>query len=205
MSDSSWTRRPFPRLAAAAAAVSAVLGLVARPADAQVAYDPATLAALEQSFTNLRLGAFGEVVLVRGGLELDPGYACGSCETIFAGSPGALDAAETYGQLRLAGTVIYGIGLGAMLIAALLPLLMPDENDWWGVNWPMFTGTLVAGSVVTSIGGILMGLAPAYLSDAVVASNNDVFVTARLGGVLPLGPLLSPVPGGATVGMAGSF
>ena len=179
--------------------------LVAAPAAAQVAYDPGTLAALEQSVTSLRLGAFSEMLLVRGGSELDPGYACGACATIFAGSPAALDAAKTYGQLRLAGTVVYGIGLGAMLIAALLPLMMPDETDWWGINWPVFTGTLVAGTVVTSVGGILMGVAPAYLSDAVVAYNNDVFATARLGGVLPLGPVLSPIPGGATLGARGSF
>lgn len=203
MRPSPRTRPPCIRLAATTAA--AALCLAAPPAAAQVAYDPATLAALEQSVTNLRLGAFGEILLVRGGLELDPGYACGACATIFAGSPAALDAAETYGQLRLAGTVIYGIGLGAMLIAAFLPLVMPDENDWWGVNWPLFTGTLVAGSVVTSVGGILMGIAPAYLSDAVVSYNNDVFATARLGGVLPLGPVLSPFPGGATLGVRGSF
>jgi hypothetical protein len=194
-------RRPFPLLAVAAAS----LVLVAPPAAAQVAYDPGTITALEQSITNLRLGAFAEILLVRGGLELNPGYACGECELIFAGSPLALEAAATYRGLRLGGTVVYGVGLAAMLVAAFLPLMMPFDNDWWGDNWQLFTGLLVAGSVVTSVGGILMGIAPSYLSDAVLAYNNDVFVTARMGGVLPLGPVLSPIPGGATVGARGTF
>ncbi|MBN1771986.1 MAG: hypothetical protein JXB32_12025 [Deltaproteobacteria bacterium] len=189
----------------AAASVAAAVWLVAAPAAAQAAYDPGTVAALEQSLLQLRLGALGEIRLVQGGVELDPGYACGACATIFAGSPAALDAAGTYGSLRLGGTVVYAAGVATMLVAAFLPLMLPDETDWWGINWELFTGVLVAGSVAGAVGGILMGLAPAYLSDAVGAYNNDVFATARMGGVLPLGPVLSAIPGGARLGVGGSF
>jgi hypothetical protein len=184
-------------LAAALAAPAAVRAQPGAP------LDPGTAAALNQGRLVLELGAWGELTLRRAGAELDPGYFCGGCAEIFAGSPMALDAADTYRTMHLVGVPLYAVGLAA-LIADLIGVLA-DPNDFVGLYSVPFWTLLGGGFAVGMTGAMLMTGARAYLSDAVNRYNDDLFAAARVGRPFPLGLRLAPQPGGLALGFSGTF
>ena len=93
----------------------------------------------------------------------------GGYETIFAGSPRALDSMLTYRRLKISGTVLKGAALGAILTQAALMI-----SGEMSTGDTLFYVLLASGAALGVTGGLLDQGANAYLSDAVEQYNQDL-------------------------------
>lgn len=126
-----------------------------------------------------RLSIFGGLKLMRNGAKLDVGFFGGNRHQIFASSPSALEAMESYRKLRIAGAVLWGAGMAAMIAELVLLIadhdVLIDKSLSGNSIKPLFWAILVPSTVVGMTGGLMLQGANGYLSDAIEHYNNDLY------------------------------
>jgi len=124
-----------------------------------------------------RIDGFAGAVLYQGGREVELGVFGTEYETVFAGSPDAIDAASRYNTMKAVGWSVWAIGL-AGLVAELVVLLVAEDilvDEFSGEPTGLFTSWLLISTAVGVAGGIVVQLSATHLSDAVQAYNRDLF------------------------------
>ena len=139
-----------------------------------------------------RYAAWSGQDLMRGGKSVELGYFGGNFESIFAGSPAALEEVRKFRTQRIIGTTFYATGL-AILITEFVLILAPSnflvEKDSHGHPTDMHAGPFavmaLSGTALGLTGALLMQGANGYLSDAVDRYNADL--ARQLGAQATLG------------------
>lgn len=128
-------------------------------------------------------GMFSPFEVYRNGAPIELGFFGGNYETVFDGSPDAIDSMSSYQLLRaigfplwLAGTIMLTVELAIVMVDAF-----EDTNILVDPSGPKaaFYGLLIGGAVTGIAGGTMMQAAPSYLSDAVLYYNRDLIRELR--------------------------
>jgi hypothetical protein len=116
--------------------------------------------------------------LTRAGQDVDLGFFGGNAEAIFGASPDAMEKMSTFRTLRTVGTVLFVVGLGAMLTDLVL---VADKTSPFYDNsvQPAFEAMLLGGLVVGLSGSLMIAGANSYLSDAMDLYNRDLYDRLR--------------------------
>lgn len=128
-------------------------------------------------------GMFSPFEVYQNGTSIDLGFFGGGYESVFAGSPDALEAMSTYQILRAVGLPLWIAGMLTLTVEVVLLLVDALEGTDIlmepGGPKPLFYGLLIGGGVVGVAGGIMIQAAPSYLGDAVLYHNRDLLREIR--------------------------
>ena len=130
-----------------------------------------------QNAMEFRLDGFEGAVLYQGGTEVELGIFGSEYETVFAGSPDAIESASRYNTMQGVGWSVWAIGV-AGLVAEIVVLLVAEDvlvDEFTGDVTGLFTAWTLASTVVGVAGGIVLQVSSTHLSDAVQAYNRDLF------------------------------
>jgi hypothetical protein len=116
--------------------------------------------------------------LTRAGRGVDLGFFGGNADAIFGASPGAMEKMSTFRTLRTVGTVLFVVGLGAIVTDAVLVASKTSPFYENGVQ-PAFDAMLLGGLVVGMGGSLMIAGANSYLSDAMDLYNRDLYDRLR--------------------------
>lgn len=178
-----------PASAAPASATPPVPATAAPATAAPATVAPATAALDRYRATMLEMrpamGGLSGFQLRVGGKEADLGFFGEDAATVFKGSPEALAAAERFRTRRIAGTALWGAGMGALVLGMVLTLtgssIVFDKNssDEFTGFQPGFYVLLLGGGVAGMAGGIVIQSAIAPLNEAVDAYNEHLYQQAK--------------------------
>ena len=148
-------------------------------AQAQARQDGDALDYVQRNLMSIQLHWSG-ISIKKGAMTSGVGFFSFGIERFFEESPAALNLAVTSRRLMVGGTIVWALGLAALV--AELVIILVDFNlirgNIAGLS-PLFWGLMISGTAVSMLGGILMSASRIFLSRAVDVYNRDLFRRAR--------------------------